>query len=184
MLAVWHISIVCHTRCAFSNCCRATVLSRNVSGASPQSMILAQFANVFSPTSISISFNVTTLPFDNHLCRHSSQIAQTCVENPVGYLSDRIGHQALRSRPAGMLSSSSIRKWHDYCEWSRLFANHTSQGSALPLIHTTRNRAMKHYVHLLVVKQATRSKIAPEEEMNRRLLYQMEEPFLQRQCNG
>ena len=104
------------TWCAFSNCCRATVLSRNISGASPQSMILAQLANVFSPTSISISFKVTASPFDNHLCRHSSQSLQTFDENPVGYLWDRIGHQALLSRPAEMLSSSSIGDWHDYCE--------------------------------------------------------------------
>ncbi len=37
------------TLCDFSSCFRATVLSRNVNGASPQSKIFAQSKNTFSP---------------------------------------------------------------------------------------------------------------------------------------
>ena len=56
ILSKWPISVVylaviaVRTRCAFSSCFRAIVLSKKVRGASPQSTIVAQLLNEFSPT--------------------------------------------------------------------------------------------------------------------------------------
>ena len=48
-LVVYLVIISERTRCAFSSCFKAIVLSKKVKGASPQSKIFAQLLKEFSP---------------------------------------------------------------------------------------------------------------------------------------
>ena len=47
---VYSVVVAERTRCAFSSCFKAIVLSKKVKGASPQSTIVAQLLKEFSPT--------------------------------------------------------------------------------------------------------------------------------------